>query len=62
MASQTVTSFLKLFKHCKNSVRFNSINGTDPVLRSVYLGNEAFEELGKPEKITVTLRAKTTVS
>lgn len=53
---KTQTAVLKIVKHCKHSVRFDDESKEPNVISSVYLLNEAYEALGKPEEIKVVFR------
>jgi len=56
MAKQTAV--LQKTKMCKHSVRYDSDEKEPNVMSSVYLLNEAYEALGKPQEIEVMVRNK----
>jgi len=49
---------LKLKKKCKNSVRFDDESVEPNVVSSLYLLNPAYEALGKPSDIEISIKAK----
>ncbi len=52
-----VTVVLVLAYPCQNSVRYNAIDdATKQLLTSVYLMNEAYQYLNKPDKIVVEVK------
>lgn len=53
---KTVETTMSLSRSCKHSVVFEAKKGD--VFQSVYLMNKAYEELGKPAVITITVSAK----
>jgi len=57
-SGEVVRTTLVQNKTCKSCVRYGSKNAEDKVTTSIYLQNESFEALGKPEKIEVAVSAK----
>lgn len=57
---ETVTVVLKRNRVCKNSVRYDCTSEADgKLLRSVYVGNDAVQQIDARDKITVTITAST---
>ena len=54
MAKQTTT--LKLTKECKKVARFDNDDEDNGVVDNFYLKNTAYEALGKPQEIEVTVK------
>lgn len=54
--SQTTTMFLT--KECKKVARFDNPSEDNPVVDNFYLKNEAYDALGKPKEITITVSTK----
>lgn len=60
MAAKTISTVLKKFKECKGSVRFNTKDrANEKTFISVYVLNEAYQTLGSPNEIAVTISADT---
>jgi len=53
--TKVATTTLKVDKKCKSCVRYRSEDDSDQVTTSLYLQNTAFEVLGKPERITISV-------
>lgn len=51
------TARLKETKQCKHSVRFDDESSEPKVLSSVYLLRQAYEALGNPKEIEVTVKS-----
>ena len=49
---------LSLTKKCKSCVRFDDASANPKVVTSFYLLNDAYEALGKPAEIELSVKAK----
>jgi len=52
---KSVSTTLVKDKTCKSCIRFVSQASTETVTTSLYLQNAAWEALGKPESVTLTV-------
>ena len=52
------STILDLERECKSCVLYKSKNKDEKLTTSVYVLNEAYEKLGKPAKIQVSITAK----
>lgn len=57
MAKKTQSTIMKTDKKCKPCVRFRSEDTQDKVATALYLMNPAYEALGKPDSIKVSVEA-----
>lgn len=58
MATEKVEVQMRTDKECKSSMRYAAQGlGALEVCRTLYVQNQAFEKLGKPDVITVTIEA-----
>jgi len=58
MATEKVQVQMRTDKECKSSMRFAAEGlGAIEVCRTIYVQNQAFDKLGRPEVITVTIEA-----
>ncbi len=56
MAAKIISTILEQDKVCKSCVRYRSPHASkDEVTTSLYLQNDAYEKLGSPKKIQVTV-------
>jgi len=55
--SEQVVVVLKRNRVCKNSVRYDCVSEADgKLLRSVYVGNDAVQEIDARDRIEVTIK------
>jgi len=57
-AKAKVSTNLTLVKECKSCARFGTKNSPEKVTTSLYLQNESWEKLGKPNEIQVDVSPK----
>lgn len=54
--NKTVTEVLTKTKECKSVTRFDNPDEQFKVIKTLYISNESFEQLGKPEKIALLIK------
>jgi len=58
MAKENVVVQMRTDKECKSSMRYAAQGvGAIEVCRTIYIQNQAFDKLGRPDVITITIEA-----